>query len=299
MSSWDLLSNDRRARCRGGCPVSRGTSAAVATASSLPEPAGSLISVRPILVGENRTEAEFVAQLDGFAADARQRWETFVAIKELEHRPALLKLELLNETDDNFEDVVLEVLLPLPRARVDLSASEAEEMLRPPEAPPEWGSGALGSIPVVRAADKASLGAEAVVRGEAETLVRFWPMRARPHTRHTLPEVMLVLAPEMADQRIEADWRATSSSTRGQTRGTVEIEVVLGESASGWRTTRPHNGSAPGHLRPAWRGDITRVACGDPAPGRPLTLARRLAAGRSPQPICSASSTMIPSGPRT
>jgi hypothetical protein len=33
--------------------------------------------------------------------------------------------------------------------------------------------------------------------------------------------------------------------------------------------------------------------------GRPLTLARRLAAGRSPQPICSASSTMIPSGPRT
>ena len=37
----------------------------------------------------------------------------------------------------------------------------------------------------------------------------------------------------------------------------------------------------------------------NPAPGRPLTLARRLAAGRSPQPICSASSTMIPSGPRT
>jgi hypothetical protein len=31
----------------------------------------------------------------------------------------------------------------------------------------------------------------------------------------------------------------------------------------------------------------------DPALGRPLTLARRLAAGRSPQPICSASSTMI------
>ena len=31
----------------------------------------------------------------------------------------------------------------------------------------------------------------------------------------------------------------------------------------------------------------------------PLTLARRLAAGRSPQPICSANSTMIPSGPRT
>lgn len=165
-------------------------------------------------------------------ADARERWEAFVAIKELERRPALLELELLNETGDNFEDVVLEVILPLPRARVHLSASEAEEMLGPPEVPPEWGSGALGSIPVVRAADKASLGAELVARGEAETLVRFRPMRARPHTRHTLPEVMLVLAPEMADQKIEAAWRATSSSTRGHTRGMVEIEVVLGESAS-------------------------------------------------------------------
>jgi hypothetical protein len=42
-----------------------------------------------------------------------------------------------------------------------------------------------------------------------------------------------------------------------------------------------------------------RMSQADPALGRPLTLARRLAAGRSPQPICSASSTMIPSGPRT
>jgi len=199
---------------------------------SLPEPAGSLISVRPILVGENRTEEEFVAQIDRFVADARERWEAFVAIKELEHRPALLELELLNGTDDNFEDVVLEVILPLPRTRVHLSASEAEETLRPPEVPPEWGRGTIASIPVVRAAERTSLAAELVARGEAETLVRFRPLRARPHTRHTLPEVMLVLAPEMADHRIAAAWRATSSSTRGQTQGMVEIEIVLGEAAS-------------------------------------------------------------------
>ena len=38
------------------------------------------------------------------------------------------------------------------------------------------------------------------------------------------------------------------------------------------------------------------VALAGLALGRPLTLAGRLAAGRSPQPICSASSTMIPLG---
>ncbi len=74
--------------------------------------------------------------------------------------------------------------------------------------------------------------AERVERGEEETLFRFFPMRPRPQTRHKMPEVMLVLAPELAGQAIEAAWRATSASTRGQTRGVLEIEVVLGEDAS-------------------------------------------------------------------
>jgi hypothetical protein len=50
----------------------------------------------------------------------------------------------------------------------------------------------------------------------------------------------------------------------------------------------------PGSLR-----EQERCPGRGPAPGRPLTLARRLAAGRSPQPICSATSTMIPSGKST
>ena len=54
---------------------------------------------------------------------------------------------------------------------------------------------------------------------------------------------------------------------------------------------RPRNRNPP--------RDTLRRPQADPAPGRPLTLARRLAAGRGPQPICSASMTMIPSGPRT
>ena len=48
-----------------------------------------------------------------------------------------------------------------------------------------------------------------------------------------------------------------------------------------------------------WPRRADRHATRDPAQGRPLTLARRLAVGRSLQPICSASSTMIPSVPRT
>jgi hypothetical protein len=46
-------------------------------------------------------------------------------------------------------------------------------------------------------------------------------------------------------------------------------------------------------------GSAPRLFKRDPASRRPLAPARRLAVGRSLQPICSASSMMMPSGPRT
>jgi hypothetical protein len=169
--------------------------------------------------------------VDRFRADAANRWETFVAIQEIKRKPSVLELELANETDDNFEDVVLEVTLPLPRARVHLSASGAKEALRPPEEPAKWGSGRIASIPIKTTSDSPT-GAEVVVHGEAETLIRFPPMRARPRTRHRLPAVLLVLPPDMAGETLEARWRATSSSTRGQIADVAEIKVVVGDQAS-------------------------------------------------------------------
>ena len=57
--------------------------------------------------------------------------------------------------------------------------------------------------------------------------------------------------------------------------------------------------AGPTGARRVWRrlnglSDRRGISIGFLPRGRPLTLASRLAAGRSPQPVCSASSTMIP-----
>lgn len=122
---------------------------------------------------------------------------------------------------------MLEVTLPLARAQVHLSGSEAEERLNPPAEPPSWGNGVLGRISVVRAATQGLTPAELVEQSETSTLVRFFPIQVRPRTRHAMPEVLLALPPFMAGQTLEAPWRATSSSTRGDKPDAVEIEIVL------------------------------------------------------------------------
>lgn len=94
--------------------------------ASLPAPSsGLLASIDRLTPGENRTRDRFIAEIDRFVDDAEREWDTLVAVKELEHDPSKLRLELVNESDDNFSDVVLEVTLPLARAQVHLSGSEA------------------------------------------------------------------------------------------------------------------------------------------------------------------------------
>jgi len=194
--------------------------------SHLPRPSTGLLSIARIDPNELRDEDEYVAEIERFVEDAKSRWETFVIIRELERSPAKLELELVNESDENFVDVVLEVTLPFPRARVHMSDSDAEEWLKPPTEPPKWGTGRWARLPRVAAAAPASPSTAVIGQCEGSTLVRFAPIQVRPRTRHTMPEVLLALPPELAGRRLEVTWRATSSSTRGHRPGTAEIDIV-------------------------------------------------------------------------
>lgn len=189
---------------------------------------------------EPRTAEQFVAEVDRFVEDVSNRWETFVAIKTLKHNPSKLELSLVNDSDDNFERVTLELDLPLPRAQVHLSASEAEEWLEAPAEPPRWGNGRFGRL---NFPTMASAWAELVEQGDTSTLIRFSPIDVRPRTRHPQPAVLLTPPPDLSGQTLEATWRATSTSTRGDKPGTVEIEIVSPDGpeelgvAYGWRAT--------------------------------------------------------------
>ena len=191
--------------------------------AGLPRPTSALTSITRYDPSEPRSGEQFEAEVDRFVADAKNRWETFAAFRELKRSPSKLELELVNESDDNFHDVTLEVTLPLPRAQVHLSASDAEEWLKPPTEPPKWGSGRFGRVGFRTIASPL---AELVEQGDTSTLIRFSPILVRPRTRHAMPEVLLALPPDLAGQTLEATWRATSSSTRGHKPGTVEIDIM-------------------------------------------------------------------------
>lgn len=184
--------------------------------AGLPQPPSGLTSIARSDASEPRSAEQFVAEIDRFVADAKDRWETFATVKELKSSPSKLELELVNGSDDNFERVTLEVDLPLPRARVHLSASEAEDWLEPPEEPPRWGSGRFGRIkfPTI-----ASPEAELVEQGDTSTLIRFAPIAVRPRTRHAMPEVLRTLPPDLAGQTLEATWRATPRARGATSRG--------------------------------------------------------------------------------
>jgi hypothetical protein len=86
----------------------------------------------------------------------------------------------------------------------------------------------------------------------------------------------------------------------------MKRETVLGTDIAQAFRSRGHVAPTKPELSDEARGGEASQVTGDQempsidtTAGRPLTLARRLAAGRGPQPICSASSTIIPSGPRT
>jgi integrase len=116
------------------------------------------------------------------------------------------------------------------------------------------------------------------------------PIQQRcPHANACLTCPMFITTAEFLPQHRQQHQQLLQITAAAQARGPPHLP-------------RHHHRNRHPLLPPGPRtlnAGVTASPQRDPAPGRPLTLARRLAAGRSPQPICSASSTMIPSGPRT
>lgn len=181
--------------------------------------------------GETRSRDGFERQVNAFVAEATRRWQTYAAIELLETDPHPLRLELVNPTDHNFADVVVELRVPLQRDLVYLMVDEARARLKPP-APPD----PYGTNPLTRYSKLTQKINPAVFRGPqavdhidgdgASTNISFAPIHVRPLTPHKLPEVYLILGPKLKATDIPVEWRATSSSTSGQMTGTVMVSVV-------------------------------------------------------------------------
>jgi hypothetical protein len=186
-----------------------------------------MIYLRP--VGETRSRDGFERQVNAFVKNAKRHWWAYAAVEVLEASPHPLRLELVNPTEHNYADVVVELRIPLGRDLVHLSVSDARHHLQPPEPPEPYGTNALASHKLLSRINPAVFrGPQALdhIDGDrSSTNIRFGAIHVRPLTPHQMPDVYMILGPPLKATDIPVEWRATSSSTSGQMTGTVIVSV--------------------------------------------------------------------------
>lgn len=133
--------------------------------------------------GEFRSVDRFQAEVDRFVESAAQRWGSFVAAEHVTNQASKLTAELVNDTDDNFHEVVVELEFPLPRIYIHLSPYDARELFNAPEEPVPWGHGMSG-LTQTFIPESGRGSPEIESRDDVTSLIRYQPIHARPHTRH-------------------------------------------------------------------------------------------------------------------
>jgi Putative DNA-binding domain len=179
----------------------------------------------PILppAGEFRSAERFIEEVDAFVARAKTQWPPFAVFKFVEANEPKLRLSIVNSTDDNFESVVVEAVLDLPRVFVHASVRRAHEAISPVDEPRRWGASLTDLLIPPDPALPGALQIESV--GDERTKVRFAPRHVYPHTTHALEPLTLILLPEASGGQIRVEWRATATNTKGQITGIIDVPV--------------------------------------------------------------------------
>jgi Putative DNA-binding domain len=179
-------------------------------------------SVLPITVGETRTPAQFEEEVEIYFREVRADWPTFALSQHVKHGEPSLTLAVTNGTDENFEDVVVEVEVPLPSSCVGTSPGEVVEALSVGPLV-EWAENPIAKID--RSIFGAAPDAEISSISDERTKVRFPPLHVYPQTSHALEELTLALAPEWAGSDLEIEWRIAAANTRGVITGSVAVTI--------------------------------------------------------------------------
>lgn len=186
-------------------------------------------------LGEKRSEEEYKAEVEQHVAamKAPGAWLQAVAVDGVKGRGSVLGVSVRNNTDQNYENAVMELtLIGLTRGNVFAAESDAARLLRVPEEPKEWGDmsliPAIARYPVTTVAAAAKPRPEVEEPSKGQALVRYPELRIRPHTTHRLEPLLLALAPFMAGETVPVHWRVTTSSTDGHQEGDLTLRVPGG-----------------------------------------------------------------------
>ncbi len=185
-------------------------------------------------LGEKRSEEEYMAEVERHvqAMRAPEAWLRAVAVEWVEERRSVLGVSVCNNTDQNYENAVIELTLKgMTRGNVFAAEGDAAELLAVPEEPEEWGSPSFmrGIVahryPTVPIAALARPTPEVEEPSKGQVLVRYPELRIRPHTPHKLEPLLLALPPRVAGATVPVRWRVTASNTFGHREGDIDFHV--------------------------------------------------------------------------
>lgn len=177
----------------------------------------------PLINVDSRSKAEFKAEVDAYLDRCKQRWLSIAYQKAIEARLAVLQLKIVNPGHRNFPATQVEVSLP-PGVIGSIDEDDPDEVFEPPRRPSHYGRlSHLTDLDIKPVFQRPS---HEIVYDNDGGVVRFLPVDVRPGRRHSLPELHLGIAAEMAGQAFTMTWRATSTGATGWARGTFELSVA-------------------------------------------------------------------------
>jgi len=179
---------------------------------------------------EKRTEEQFAEEVRTYLADVEAGWVDMVNARHVQDEDGPLVAAIVNDTARNYEDVVLELTVPVAADRVFATPNEPRRRLGLPESPPTWGSlnpidMAALSPPIINPAAALIRRPEVEAVGSTHALVRYPGIHVRPRSSHRLDRIHLALNPALAGTSAEVAWRVTSRSTDGDLSGTATLTV--------------------------------------------------------------------------
>ena len=191
-------------------------------------PADAEIGYSYSTLSESRSPSAFEREIHRWADTTERIWPRFAAARNVATDPQWLHFEVVNDSDENYASVRVEVTLPFAGARVLPTDEDVWEQVGIAKEPAPWGGEHQRRMEELVPSPALGPTFDAVELSADVTRVGFLPIHVRPRSTHPVGGVVLMLGPDNAGDEFEVSWRVTSTSVRGDDAGTVTVVIAAG-----------------------------------------------------------------------
>lgn len=179
---------------------------------------------------ESRSEAEYLAEVEDYAKELRERAPAVFLEKHLESEATLIRLEAVNGTESPFRDVEFWIYIGGDGVEAYEDPPYAEDLPRPPR---KWGPRPLFETPGIMMPNLPSVPFSALgnepsieIRNGGSAELHFPSIDIGPRSRRRLLPFHLSIPRDLDSPSVVIEWEARSMQLPGVPSGTFEVPVA-------------------------------------------------------------------------